>query len=164
MNLLLLAWSEGNLRKCLELLLRTAPAGLFIVNIELNNLFTGHLPGILNGKGYIHISALLNSLQIGISEGRIRQAMSERELRRQLLAVIVTVTDIESFAIVELAVLAANPHMGRVVGQLDREGLRQLTGRIDASEQNIGNRFPAALACQPGMKHAWHILNPGIHR
>src|SRR6185437_4526233 len=141
------------------------PGGGRVGDVELGDVRARADAGVGHGGGDGGRTARGEraDVQVAEREGRVGQAVPEREQRRQALAGVPAVADVDALGVLHSAA-GARPLGGGAGGNLRQRGREadgQVPGRVVAAEQDVSDRGAVPLAGVPGLEHALHRGEPG---
>ena len=134
-------------------------------DVDLRHVAARQPSVILDPEADDQLLALEAGAQPVIVEVRVGQAVAEREKRLEPVGVVPAVADPRAFEIADRERLgpgeadAVEPRP-RQLALIAREGDRKVTGRIDPSEQQVGDRLAAGRARVPDLEDAGDPLRP----
>src|SRR5215471_13736256 len=87
--------------------------------------------------------------EMAVCECGVTQPESEREFRRNVLAIEIAIADVNALGVVHLQILAGVMTVGRRIFETSRKGYGQFAGGASVTEQNRGQGMAAFLSAVP---------------
>ena len=145
-------------------MLRAGHGGLAWSHVDLHGFGGVHVGRVGDGRGDVcGVGAGLGDVHAVDRKGRVAQAEAERVVDGLVVRVVVAVADEHALTIVDVPLLTRPVDHARIVVDVHRNGLCQLAGRADLTEDHVGKRRTAGLAEQPGFEDALGVARPWCH-
>ena len=158
---------EAHLREAPKLLAGTLHRCLDIPHVDLDDLAsrTAARIGDIDGDGHAVGVRDGGRRRAGtvIPEGRIRQAVPEREGHRQIPRLVPAIADVQPLAIPDRVAVAREVEVRGGVLEPERERLGEAAGRVDHAEQDVRDRPTGGLARVPRLEDRGGAVDPRRH-
>ena len=160
-DLTLFTGFEIDLFKTLKLSDRTVDLSHRLAHIDLGNLSSGTATRILNFKINFYLIDLVIDPEITVREGCVRKAVTEGEQHVHRNLVVVSVSHEDRFAVFNCLGSAGEVLTARCIGKSQGECLRELSARIDFTEEDLGAGLSSRFSRQIALKDGVYIVDPG---
>ena len=153
---LALPCSQLHLGKGLQLLRGAEHLRVRLGNVQLHNLGTGTVAGVLYGQGH----AVGICLQVRVGKVRVAQAVAEGERHRHARGLVVAVAHVQPLTVLHGAALARKVVLGGGVLIGVGPGFRQLAAGVDLAGQHIDHSACTGLTAQCAVNQRLAVGQP----